>query len=82
MPDHAQPYFIAAMGRDQYQDDPAIIQATVGHLVEAMGVLGDLVILIVPPGEGSETSRKIGLSLGAKDGLGDIFPGLPGGPPG
>lgn len=80
MPD-ATPYFIAAVPRDAYQSDPSILLGAVGHLVEARGSIGDMVIIHVPPGEAQETSRKIGVALGGDDGLGMIFPGLPGGPP-
>ena len=80
MPAQPTPYFIAAMGRDAYEKDPAIIQATVAQLVATKGELGDLVIMLVPPGEGSETSRKIGVALGGQDGLGGLFAGLPGAP--
>lgn len=78
--DQPEPYYIAAVPKESYAQDPSILLGTVGHLVEARGELGDIVIVHVPPGAGKETSRKLGLALGAENNMGGIFPGLPGGP--
>lgn len=83
---HAQPYFIAAIPADVYRGDPSAVLLTLRQLVESSmgawgsGEVGDLCLVLVPPGAARETSQKIGLALGGTDPMHGI-PGMPGGPP-
>jgi hypothetical protein len=79
---HAEPYFIAMIPRDAYQADPAAVLHTLGQLVESSMTtfdrqeVGDLLLVLVPPGTGRDTSQKIGQALSGSG----LF-GMPGGPP-
>lgn len=73
-----QRFDTAMIPHDALQQDPSQVFVAVKAMTEARGQIGDVIIVMVPPGSGPESARFLQRQLGDR---GDNpMHGLPGGP--